>query len=87
MQAVAVKNFLSLDEEARLQMHKAFNQWLLGCNEADFSLFMRAKESVAHGQPCSVARLIQSCWINREARDLLPGNLAKLLQEKHLLPV
>lgn len=78
---------LPTDDETRKGIHAVFNAWLLACNEDEYSLFLRVKEWVAQGRPCSITQVIQICTQLVLLRQQLPITLRERLQAANLLPV
>ena len=77
----------TVNEDTRKGIHAAFNAWMLSCNEADYSLFLKVKEWVAQGRPCSILQVVLVCSQLALLRQQLPATLRERLQAANLLPV
>lgn len=71
-------------EAQRMEMHAAFAQWLIACDEQEYQRLMDLREKVAPGDVCSIIKLVRSCYARPDLLAGLPARLVQLMRARCL---
>lgn len=71
-------------EAQRMDMHAAFTQWLIACDEQEYQRLMDLREKVAPGEVCSIIKLVRSCYARPDLIAGLPTGLVQLMRARCL---
>ncbi|WP_404299009.1 hypothetical protein [Alicycliphilus denitrificans] len=71
-------------EAQRMDMHAAFTQWLIVCDEQEYQRLMELRETVAPGDVCSIIKLVRSCYARPDLLAGLPARLVQLMRARCL---
>lgn len=68
----------------RMDIHAAFTQWLMACDEQEYQRLMELREKVAPGDVCSIIKLVRSCYARPDLLAGLPVRLVQLMRARCL---